>query len=89
MFLATSRCPYLQHPCPMDSGLHTHVLLLLITCFYLSRVFINHHVVIACCKSTLFQEEYIKRGFSEVVTPNMYNTKLWERSGHWQVRIVK
>ena len=21
-----------------------------------------------------------------MVTPNMYNTKLWELSGHWQVR---
>jgi len=30
------------------------------------------------------QSEYTKRGFSEVITPNMYNTKLWERSGHWQ-----
>lgn len=30
------------------------------------------------------QSEYKKRGFSEVVTPNMYNTKLWETSGHWQ-----
>lgn len=30
------------------------------------------------------QSEYLKRGFTEVVTPNMYNTKLWELSGHWQ-----
>lgn len=28
--------------------------------------------------------EYCKRGFQEVVTPNVYNTKLWETSGHWQ-----
>ncbi|KAJ3304711.1 threonyl-tRNA synthetase [Kappamyces sp. JEL0829] len=28
--------------------------------------------------------EYRKRGFQEVITPNMYNTKLWETSGHWQ-----
>ncbi|KAJ3015168.1 threonyl-tRNA synthetase [Thoreauomyces humboldtii] len=27
--------------------------------------------------------EYRKRGFSEVITPNMYNSKLWETSGHW------
>jgi threonyl-tRNA synthetase len=26
--------------------------------------------------------EYHKRGFQEVVTPNMFNTKLWETSGH-------
>ena len=32
----------------------------------------------------LFQEEYRKRGFQEVVSPNIYSTKLWETSGHWQ-----
>ena len=31
-----------------------------------------------------FQQEYFKRGFSEVVSPNIYNSKLWEISGHWQ-----
>jgi threonyl-tRNA synthetase len=31
--------------------------------------------------STL-KEEYWKRGYDEVITPNMYNTKLWETSGH-------
>ncbi|CAG8448725.1 11683_t:CDS:10 [Acaulospora colombiana] len=28
--------------------------------------------------------EYRKRGYGEVITPNMYNTKLWEQSGHLQ-----
>jgi len=28
--------------------------------------------------------EYRKRGFSEVITPNMYNHQLWVTSGHWQ-----
>ncbi|KAI5956581.1 THS1 [Candida jiufengensis] len=28
--------------------------------------------------------EYRKRGYEEVITPNMYSTKLWETSGHWQ-----
>ena len=32
----------------------------------------------------LQKSEYRKRGFHEVITPNMYNTKLWETSGHWQ-----
>ncbi|XP_046472210.1 threonine--tRNA ligase 1, cytoplasmic isoform X2 [Neodiprion pinetum] len=27
--------------------------------------------------------EYRKRGFQEVVTPNIYNSKLWQTSGHW------
>jgi threonyl-tRNA synthetase len=30
------------------------------------------------------QSEYWKRGFQEVVSPNIYNSKLWEQSGHWQ-----
>ncbi|WVQ78227.1 threonine-tRNA ligase [Cryptococcus sp. DSM 104549] len=28
--------------------------------------------------------EYFKRGFSEVGSPNIFNSKLWETSGHWQ-----
>lgn len=32
----------------------------------------------------MLQSEYRKRGFQEVVSPNIYNAKLWERSGHWQ-----
>ncbi|KAK9470279.1 uncharacterized protein V1510DRAFT_423462 [Dipodascopsis tothii] len=27
--------------------------------------------------------EYRKRGYDEVITPNMFNAKLWETSGHW------
>jgi len=30
----------------------------------------------------LMRTEYRKRGYSEVVTPNMYSMKLWEISGH-------
>uniref|UniRef100_A0A2P2HX70 threonine--tRNA ligase n=2 Tax=Hirondellea gigas TaxID=1518452 RepID=A0A2P2HX70_9CRUS len=30
------------------------------------------------------REEYRNRGFQEVITPNIYNTKLWQTSGHWQ-----
>ena len=29
------------------------------------------------------KQEYRMRGFDEVITPNMYNVKLWETSGHW------
>lgn len=29
------------------------------------------------------REEYRKRGFQEVVSPNVYNSKLWKTSGHW------
>jgi len=30
------------------------------------------------------RQEYWKRGYEEVITPNMYNAKLWQTSGHWQ-----
>ncbi|KAJ7594050.1 threonyl-tRNA synthetase [Mycena floridula] len=30
------------------------------------------------------RSEYFKRGYQEVISPNMYNAKLWETSGHWQ-----
>jgi len=32
----------------------------------------------------LMRSEYHKRGFKEVVSPNIYNKALWETSGHWQ-----
>eukprot|EP00918_Siedleckia_nematoides_P023985 GHVU01051733.1.p1 GENE.GHVU01051733.1~~GHVU01051733.1.p1 ORF type:complete len:711 (-),score=89.93 GHVU01051733.1:366-2396(-) len=49
------------------------------SCFFLPR---GAHIY-----NTLTQfikEEYWKRGFQEVVSPNIYNSKLWEQSGHWQ-----
>lgn len=30
------------------------------------------------------KNEYHRRGFEEVITPNIYNAKLWQTSGHWQ-----
>ena len=33
---------------------------------------------------TFLREEYRKRGFEEVVTPQLYNKALWELSGHWE-----
>ncbi|KAG5675599.1 hypothetical protein PVAND_005491 [Polypedilum vanderplanki] len=33
---------------------------------------------------SMIREEYRKRGFQEVISPNMYNAKLWQTSGHWQ-----
>uniref|UniRef100_A0A2R9CKJ9 threonine--tRNA ligase n=1 Tax=Pan paniscus TaxID=9597 RepID=A0A2R9CKJ9_PANPA len=32
----------------------------------------------------LFKAEYAHRGFSEVKTPTLFSTKLWEQSGHWE-----
>lgn len=31
----------------------------------------------------MMRNEYVKRGYQEVISPNMYNSKLWETSGHW------
>eukprot|EP01123_Difflugia_compressa_P012235 TRINITY_DN5160_c0_g1_i1.p1 TRINITY_DN5160_c0_g1~~TRINITY_DN5160_c0_g1_i1.p1 ORF type:complete len:810 (+),score=163.09 TRINITY_DN5160_c0_g1_i1:45-2474(+) len=30
------------------------------------------------------RNEYKKRGFTEVISPNMFNKNLWETSGHWE-----
>uniref|UniRef100_A0A8C9AED0 Threonine--tRNA ligase, mitochondrial n=1 Tax=Prolemur simus TaxID=1328070 RepID=A0A8C9AED0_PROSS len=32
----------------------------------------------------LLTAEYARRGFSEVKTPTLFSTKLWEQSGHWE-----
>uniref|UniRef100_A0A2K6U4J9 threonine--tRNA ligase n=1 Tax=Saimiri boliviensis boliviensis TaxID=39432 RepID=A0A2K6U4J9_SAIBB len=49
------------------------------SCFFLPRgAFIYNTLV------DFIREEYHKRNFTEVLSPNMYNSKLWEASGHWQ-----
>lgn len=30
------------------------------------------------------RDEYKRRGYYEVITPNMYHCRLWENSGHWE-----
>lgn len=30
------------------------------------------------------KKEYRKRGYEEVITPNLFNAELWKQSGHWQ-----
>ncbi|KAI0305184.1 tars protein [Multifurca ochricompacta] len=32
----------------------------------------------------LLRGEYHRRGYQEVISPNMFNSRLWETSGHWQ-----
>lgn len=32
----------------------------------------------------LMREEYRKRGFLEVISPNIFNVNLWKTSGHWE-----
>ncbi|ODQ78479.1 hypothetical protein BABINDRAFT_84950 [Babjeviella inositovora NRRL Y-12698] len=48
------------------------------SCFWLPH---GTRIYNALCE--LMRSEYRKRGFEEVITPNMYNSKLWEVSGHW------
>ena len=30
------------------------------------------------------RDEYVKRGYTEVISPNVYNVELWKTSGHYQ-----
>ncbi|KAM4049954.1 threonine--tRNA ligase 1, cytoplasmic [Anomaloglossus baeobatrachus] len=49
------------------------------SCFFLPKgAFIYNQLI------NFIRQEYRKRGFQEVVTPNVYNSKLWQTSGHWQ-----
>lgn len=49
------------------------------SCFFLPKGAHIYNTLI-----NFIKEEYRKRGFQEVVSPNIYSTKLWETSGHWQ-----
>ncbi|XP_070500476.1 threonine--tRNA ligase 1, cytoplasmic-like isoform X2 [Chironomus tepperi] len=49
------------------------------SCFFLPRGAHIYNTLMNFIRS-----EYRKRGFQEVITPNMYNAKLWQTSGHWQ-----
>jgi threonyl-tRNA synthetase len=49
-----------------------------------SAFFLPHGTIIYNELLALLREEYIKRGYHEVVTPQLYNKALWESSGHWQ-----
>ncbi|XP_049785743.1 threonine--tRNA ligase 1, cytoplasmic isoform X1 [Schistocerca cancellata] len=48
------------------------------SCFFLPKGAHIYNTLIEFIK-----QEYRKRGFHEVVTPNIYNSKLWQTSGHW------
>lgn len=41
------------------------------------------HLCAICPVIVSIQSEYRQRGFDEVISPNMFNSKLWETSGHW------
>ncbi|KIK68334.1 hypothetical protein GYMLUDRAFT_35720 [Collybiopsis luxurians FD-317 M1] len=49
-----------------------------------SCFFLPHGTRIYNTLLDLLRMEYRKRGYQEVISPNMYHSKLWETSGHWQ-----
>jgi threonyl-tRNA synthetase len=49
------------------------------SCFFLPR---GAHIYRQLME--LMRAQYIKRGFNEVITPNIFNKELWLTSGHWQ-----
>lgn len=49
------------------------------SCFFLPRGAHIYNTLVELIKG-----EYRKRGFTEVLSPNVYNSKLWQTSGHWQ-----
>ncbi|XP_061631692.1 threonine--tRNA ligase 1, cytoplasmic isoform X1 [Phyllopteryx taeniolatus] len=49
------------------------------SCFFLPK---GAHVYNTL--TDFIKSEYRRRGFTEVITPTLYNTALWERSGHWE-----
>ncbi|XP_019582175.2 threonine--tRNA ligase 2, cytoplasmic isoform X3 [Rhinolophus sinicus] len=49
------------------------------SCFFLPRGAFIYNTLM-----DFIREEYHRRNFMEVLSPNVYNSKLWEASGHWQ-----
>ncbi|KAI0342429.1 threonyl-tRNA synthetase [Trametopsis cervina] len=49
-----------------------------------SAFFLPHGTRIYNTLLELMRSEYFKRGYQEVISPNMFNSKLWETSGHWK-----
>ncbi len=48
-----------------------------------SCFFLPHGTIIYNTLVNFIKEQYLKRGFKEVLTPNIFNTELFETSGHW------
>jgi threonyl-tRNA synthetase len=49
-----------------------------------SAFFLPHGMIIYNALQAFIREEYWKRGYQEVGSPNMFNSALWKQSGHWQ-----
>lgn len=48
-----------------------------------SAMWLPHGTRIYNTLMAFLREQYWKRGYNEVITPNMYNSELWKTSGHW------
>ncbi|KAF9385370.1 threonyl-tRNA synthetase [Podila verticillata] len=49
-----------------------------------SCFFLPHGARIYNTLMDFIKQEYRKRGYMEVMSPNMFNVKLWQTSGHWE-----
>ena len=49
------------------------------SCFFMPKGTIIYNTLQA-----MVRDQYWKRGYQEVHSPNMYNSTLWKQSGHWQ-----
>lgn len=49
------------------------------SCFFSSRGAYIYNTLVE-----FIRQQYRIRGFQEVISPNVYNTKLWQTSGHWE-----
>ncbi|MEQ2159299.1 Threonine--tRNA ligase 1, cytoplasmic, partial [Goodea atripinnis] len=49
------------------------------SCFFMPRGAYVYNTL-----TEFIRDEYWRRGFQEVASPNIYNSRLWETSGHWQ-----
>ena len=48
-----------------------------------SAIWLPHGARIYNTILSFIKEQYWKRGYNEVISPNMYNAALWKTSGHW------
>lgn len=49
-----------------------------------SAFFLPHGARLYNRLQNYIRAEYVKRGYSEVISPNVYNVQLWKTSGHYQ-----
>ncbi|PQE13285.1 hypothetical protein CJF31_00008304 [Rutstroemia sp. NJR-2017a BVV2] len=48
-----------------------------------SAMWLPHGTIVYNTIMEFLRDQYWKRGYKEVITPNMYNSELWKASGHW------